>query len=82
MTAAGKQPDCEGQAASVWVVNTGHVPLRIVLSAAQRAAFDLVAARRTELMQAAAVRSLQVVDGFAMIRHQLPLQTRFWRGET
>jgi shikimate dehydrogenase len=45
------------------------------------AVFDIIAARRTELMQAAAARGLQVVDGAAMIRHQLPLQTAFWRGE-
>jgi shikimate dehydrogenase len=44
------------------------------------AVFDIIAARRTELMQAASARGLQVVDGAAMIRHQLPLQTAFWRG--
>jgi shikimate dehydrogenase len=44
--------------------------------------FDIIAARRTELMQAASARGLRVVDGTAMIRHQLPLQTAFWRGET
>jgi shikimate dehydrogenase len=43
--------------------------------------FDIIAARRTELMQAASARGLQVVDGLAMIRHQLPLQAAFWRGE-
>jgi shikimate dehydrogenase len=32
-------------------------------------------------MQAAAARGLKAVDGVAMIRHQLPLQTAFWRGE-
>jgi shikimate dehydrogenase len=46
------------------------------------AVFDIIAARRTELMQAASARGLRVVDGTAMIRHQLPLQTAFWRGET
>jgi shikimate dehydrogenase len=46
------------------------------------AVFDIIAARRTELMTAAAARGLKVVDGVAMIRHQLPLQTAFWRGET
>jgi shikimate dehydrogenase len=46
------------------------------------AVFDIIAARRTELMQAASACGLQVVDGVAMIRHQLPLQTAFWRGET
>jgi shikimate dehydrogenase len=46
------------------------------------AVFDIIAARRTEFMNAAAARGLRVVDGAAMIRHQLPLQTAFWRGET
>jgi shikimate dehydrogenase len=32
--------------------------------------------------QACAARGLKVVDGAAMIRHQLPLQTAFWRGDT
>ena len=45
------------------------------------AVFDIIAARRTEFMQAAAARGLKVVDGVAMIRHQLPLQTAFWRGD-
>ena len=44
------------------------------------AVFDIIASRRTELMQAAAGRGLKVVDGTAMIKHQLPLQTAFWRG--
>ena len=42
---------------------------------------NIIAARRTELMQASATRGLRVVNGVAMIRHQLPLQTAFWRGE-
>ena len=46
------------------------------------AVFDIIAARRTEFMQACAARGLKVVDGVAMIQHQLPLQTAFWRGET
>ncbi|MGA7808695.1 shikimate dehydrogenase family protein [Bradyrhizobium sp.] len=45
------------------------------------AVFDIIAARRTEFMMAAAARGLRVVDGVAMIRHQLPLQTAFWKGE-
>jgi shikimate dehydrogenase len=45
------------------------------------AVFDIIAARRTEFMQACAARGLKVVDGVAMIKHQLPLQTAFWRGE-
>ncbi|OAF05228.1 hypothetical protein AYJ54_22555 [Bradyrhizobium centrolobii] len=43
------------------------------------AVFDIIAARRTEFMAACAVRGLKVIDGVAMIRHQLPLQTAFWR---
>jgi shikimate dehydrogenase len=46
------------------------------------AVFDIIAARRTEVRHAAAARGLNVVDGAAMIRHQLPLQTAFWKGET
>lgn len=46
------------------------------------AVFDIIAARRTEFMNAAVSRGLKVVDGVAMIRHQLPLQTTFWKGET
>jgi len=45
------------------------------------AVFDIIAARRTEFMQACAARGLRVVDGVAMIKHQLPLQTAFWRGD-
>ena len=44
------------------------------------AVFDIIAARRTGFMEACAARGLKVVDGVAMIRHQLPLQTAFWRG--
>jgi len=45
------------------------------------AVFDIIAARRTEFMQACVVRGLKVVDGVAMIKHQLPLRTALWRGE-
>jgi shikimate dehydrogenase len=45
------------------------------------AVFDIIASRRTEFMTAAVARGLKVVDGVAMIRHQLPLQTAFWRGQ-
>jgi shikimate dehydrogenase len=45
------------------------------------AVFDIIAARRTALMEAAAARGLKVAGGVAMIKHQLPLQTAFWRGE-
>jgi shikimate dehydrogenase len=44
--------------------------------------FDIAAARQTVSMKAAAARGPKVVDGVAMIRHQLPLQTAFWKGET
>jgi shikimate dehydrogenase len=46
------------------------------------AVFDIIAARRTGFMEACAARGLKVIDGVAMIRHQLPLQTAFWRGAT
>jgi shikimate dehydrogenase len=46
------------------------------------AVFDIIGARRTEFMAACAARGLRVVDGVAMTRHQLPVQTAFWRGET
>jgi shikimate dehydrogenase len=44
------------------------------------AVFDIIAARRTEFMDACAARGLKVVAGVAMIKHELPLQTAFWRG--
>jgi shikimate dehydrogenase len=47
-----------------------------------RAVFDIIAARRTEFMTAVAARGMRVVDGVTMIRHQLPLQTAFWRRKT
>jgi shikimate dehydrogenase len=46
------------------------------------AVFDIIAGHRTEFMAACTARGLRVVDGVAMIKHQLPLQTAFWRGET
>lgn len=45
------------------------------------AIFDIIAARETEFMQAATARGLKVVGGVEMIKHQLPLQTAFWRGD-
>ena len=44
------------------------------------AVFDIIAIHRTDLMEAAAARGLKVAGGAAMIKHQLPLQTAFWRG--
>jgi shikimate dehydrogenase len=41
--------------------------------------FDIIAARPTEFMKAAHLSGLKAVDGVAMIRHQLPLQTAFWQ---
>ena len=32
-------------------------------------------------MAAVAARGRKVVDSVAMIKHQLPLETAFWRGE-
>jgi shikimate dehydrogenase len=46
------------------------------------AVFYIIAAHRTEFMNAAVARGLKMVDGVAMIRHQLPLQTALWKGET
>lgn len=43
--------------------------------------FPTGASRFVFIMTAAAARGLKVVDGVAMIRHQLPLQTAFWKGE-
>jgi shikimate dehydrogenase len=57
------------------------MPMDPVRLPADCAVFDIIAARRTEFMDACAARGLRVVDGVAMIRHQLPLQTAFWRGE-
>jgi shikimate dehydrogenase len=45
------------------------------------AVFDIIAARRTEFMNAAAARGLRVIDGVVMIKQQLALQTAFWRGD-
>jgi shikimate 5-dehydrogenase len=39
-------------------------------------------AHRTEFMEAAAAHGLRVFDGVAMISHQMPRQTAFWRGQT
>lgn len=46
------------------------------------AVFDIIAAQRTGFMEACAARGLKVVDGVAMIRQQLPLQTAFWNATT
>ena len=69
-------------ATSLGLHATDVMPMDPAKLPADCAVFDIIASRRTEFMQAAAARGLKVVDGVAMIRHQLPLQTAFWRGET
>ncbi|MDQ8729162.1 hypothetical protein [Bradyrhizobium sp. LHD-71] len=68
-------------ATSLGLHPTDALPMDPAMLAGDCAVFDIIAARRTELMQAATARGLKVVDGTAMIKHQLPLQTAFWRGE-
>lgn len=69
-------------ATSLGLHATDALPMDAMRLPRDCAVFDFIAARRTEFMAAAAARGLKVVDGVAMIRHQLPLQTAFWRGET
>jgi len=61
---------------------TDTMPMNPAKLPKDSAVFDIIASRRTELMSASAARGLKVVDGVAMIRHQLPIQTAFWKGET
>ena len=68
-------------ATSLGLHATDALPMDPAKLSTDCAVFDIIAARRTEFMQASAARGLRVVDGVAMIRHQLPLQTVFWRGE-
>ena len=68
-------------ATSLGLHATDPLPMDPAKLSTDCAVFDIIAARRTEFMQASAARGLRVVDGVAMIRHQLPLQTAFWRGE-
>ena len=68
-------------ATSLGLHATDALPMDPAKLSTDCAVFDIIAARRTEFMQASAARGLRVVDGVAMIRHQLPLQTAFWRGE-
>jgi shikimate dehydrogenase len=68
-------------ATSLGLHATDAVPMDPATLSTDCAVFDIIAARRTEFMQASAARGLRVVDGVAMIKHQLPLQTAFWRGE-
>ncbi|UPJ47190.1 shikimate dehydrogenase [Bradyrhizobium sp. 200] len=68
-------------ATSLGLHATDAVPVHPARLPDDCAVFDIIAARRTEFMEACAGRGLKVVDGVAMIRHQLPLQTAFWRAE-
>lgn len=43
--------------------------------------FDIIASRTTECQAAARARGLRVLDGGAMVKHQLEHQIAFWRGE-
>ena len=67
-------------ATSLGLHATDNMPMDSAKLPGDCAVFDIIAARRTEFMNAAAARGLKVVDGVAMIRHQLPLQTAFWKG--
>jgi len=69
-------------ATSLGLHATDAMPMDLARLPADCAVFDIIAARRTEFMNTAAARGLKVVDGIAMIRHQLPLQTAFWKGRT
>jgi shikimate dehydrogenase len=68
-------------ATSLGLHATDAMPMRPARLPDDCAVFDIIAARRTEFMAACFALGLKVVDGVAMIRHQLPLQTAFWRGE-
>jgi shikimate dehydrogenase len=68
-------------ATSLGLHSTDALPMDPARLSQDCAVFDIIAARRTEFMEAASARGLKVVDGAAMIRHQLPLQTAFWRGD-
>ena len=67
-------------ATSLGLHATDAMPMHAAKLPKDCAVFDIIAARRTEFMNAVAARGLKVVDGVAMIRHQLPLQTAFWKG--
>jgi len=66
-------------ATSLGLHATDAPPMDPVVLPRDCAVFDIIAARRTEFMEACTARGLKVIDGVAMIRHQLPLQTAFWR---
>jgi shikimate dehydrogenase len=68
-------------ATSLGLHATDPMPVDPAKLPADCAVFDIIAARRTELMEAATARGLRVVGGVSMIKHQLPLQTAFWRGD-
>jgi shikimate dehydrogenase len=66
-------------ATSLGLHATDPMPVDLAKLPADCSVFDIIAARRTELMEAAAARGLRVVGGVSMIKCQLPLQTAFWR---
>jgi shikimate dehydrogenase len=57
------------------------LPFDPALLAADAALFDIIAARDTELMAAAAARGLRVLGGRPMVEHQVACQLAFWRGD-
>jgi shikimate dehydrogenase len=56
-------------------------PFDAALLRPDAALFDIIAARDTELMDAAQARGLRVLGGRPMVEHQLAHQLAFWRGE-
>jgi len=57
------------------------MPFDPALLPADAALFDIIAARDTELMAAAAARGLRVLGGRPMVEHQVAHQIAFWRGD-
>jgi len=84
---AGTRPDALRHAglavnASPQGLHAGEAPpLDATLLRSDAALFDIIAARDTELMAAAAARGLRVLGGRPMVEHQLAHQLAFWRGE-
>jgi len=57
------------------------MPFDPALLPADAALFDIIAARDTELMAAAASCGLRVLGGRPMVEHQVAHQLAFWRGD-
>ena len=57
------------------------MPFDPALLPVDAALFDIIAARDTELMAAAAARGLRVLGGRPMVEHQVAHQIAFWRGD-